>query len=168
MISLTFDDGLDCHLDKAVPILERYGLRGTFYVPVGGEEFERRHRDWRAAAQALVAARAATAAAWGFGLREVNPNTAENKIKRERWLEVCRDCHDEEMARDKNVFLVGEDIADDAAGHPGDDTHRGSNDRPGVRGKCRVASASPVPTTTSLPQAPASRSPSSISRICHS
>ena len=52
MISLTFDDGLDCHLDKAVPILERYGLRGTFYVPVGGEEFERRHRDWRAAAQA--------------------------------------------------------------------------------------------------------------------
>jgi peptidoglycan/xylan/chitin deacetylase (PgdA/CDA1 family) len=52
MISLTFDDGLDCHLDKAVPILERHGLRGTFYVPVGTEEFERRHADWRIAARA--------------------------------------------------------------------------------------------------------------------
>lgn len=52
MISLTFDDGLDCHLDKAVPILERHGLRGTFYVPVGGEEFERRHADWQTAARA--------------------------------------------------------------------------------------------------------------------
>ena len=52
IISLTFDDGLDCHLDKAAPILERYGLRGTFYVPVGDETFERRHADWRVAAAA--------------------------------------------------------------------------------------------------------------------
>ncbi len=52
MISLTFDDGLDCHLDKAIPIMERYGLRGTFYVPVGGEDFERRHADWRTVAHA--------------------------------------------------------------------------------------------------------------------
>ena len=36
---------------------------------------------------------------WGFGLREVNPNTAENKIKRQRWIEVCTDCHEEAMAR---------------------------------------------------------------------
>ncbi len=52
MISLTFDDGLDCHLDTAIPILERHGLRGTFYVPVGGETFERRHADWGLAARA--------------------------------------------------------------------------------------------------------------------
>lgn len=52
MISLTFDDGLDCHLDRAIPILEHHGLRGTFYVPVGDETFERRHADWRAAAAA--------------------------------------------------------------------------------------------------------------------
>jgi hydroxylamine dehydrogenase len=36
---------------------------------------------------------------WGFGLRQVNPNTAENKVKRERWIEVCMDCHDEEFSR---------------------------------------------------------------------
>jgi hydroxylamine dehydrogenase len=36
---------------------------------------------------------------WQFGLRQVNPNTAENKVKRERWIEVCTDCHDEDFSR---------------------------------------------------------------------
>jgi hydroxylamine dehydrogenase len=38
---------------------------------------------------------------WQFGLRQVNPNTAENKVKRERWIEVCSDCHDRDFARDQ-------------------------------------------------------------------
>ena len=36
---------------------------------------------------------------WQFGLRQVNPNTAENKVKRDRWVEVCMDCHDEVFSR---------------------------------------------------------------------
>ncbi|MBF0263103.1 MAG: hydroxylamine oxidoreductase, partial [Magnetococcales bacterium] len=32
-------------------------------------------------------------AVWRFGIREVNPRTAENLIKRKRWREVCIDCH---------------------------------------------------------------------------
>ncbi len=32
-------------------------------------------------------------AIWKFGLREVNPRTAENEVKRQRWLKVCMDCH---------------------------------------------------------------------------
>lgn len=50
MVSLTFDDALDEHLDVAMPLLEQHGLRGTFYVNVGSESFTRRHRDWSAAA----------------------------------------------------------------------------------------------------------------------
>ncbi|MGQ9553939.1 MAG: polysaccharide deacetylase family protein [Anaerolineae bacterium] len=35
-ISLTFDDGLDSQLAKAVPLLEQHGFRATFYLnPVG-------------------------------------------------------------------------------------------------------------------------------------
>ncbi len=30
---------------------------------------------------------------WGFGIREINPRTAENQIKRKRWIEICADCH---------------------------------------------------------------------------
>ncbi len=37
-------------------------------------------------------------AIWKFGIREVNPRTAENKVKRRRWIEVCADCHERAMA----------------------------------------------------------------------
>ena len=30
-VCLTYDDGLDCHLDVAAPALESHNLRGTFY-----------------------------------------------------------------------------------------------------------------------------------------
>jgi sialate O-acetylesterase len=50
IVSLTFDDALDVHLDTAMPVLERAGLRGTFYVNVGSKGFSMRHRDWAQAA----------------------------------------------------------------------------------------------------------------------
>jgi peptidoglycan/xylan/chitin deacetylase (PgdA/CDA1 family) len=37
-ISLTFDDGMRSHIDTAVPLLEKYGLRGTFYITASGED----------------------------------------------------------------------------------------------------------------------------------
>ena len=47
-ISLTFDDALLSQLDEAVPLLDRYGLRGTFYVnPGDGSMFERHIDRWR-------------------------------------------------------------------------------------------------------------------------
>lgn len=38
-------------------------------------------------------------AIWKFGIREVNPKSAENEVKRKRWIAVCADCHEAEMAR---------------------------------------------------------------------
>lgn len=32
-------------------------------------------------------------AIWKFGIREVNPRSPENLIKRKRWVETCADCH---------------------------------------------------------------------------
>ena len=32
LITLTFDDGLRCQFEKAVPILNRFGLKGTFFL----------------------------------------------------------------------------------------------------------------------------------------
>lgn len=37
---------------------------------------------------------------WQFGLKQVNPATAENKVKRERWIDVCSDCHEPAFARE--------------------------------------------------------------------
>jgi peptidoglycan/xylan/chitin deacetylase (PgdA/CDA1 family) len=50
-VSLTFDDGLRSQLEVAVPLLERFGLRGTFYLnPRDG--YEEVLAPWRAVAAA--------------------------------------------------------------------------------------------------------------------
>ncbi len=49
-VCLTYDDGLDCHLDVAAPALERFGFRGTFYVTGESPSLNSRTDDWRAMA----------------------------------------------------------------------------------------------------------------------
>lgn len=50
MISLTFDDGLDQHLDHVLPRLAECGLHGTFYVHLAAVSLVRRSEAWRCAA----------------------------------------------------------------------------------------------------------------------
>jgi peptidoglycan-N-acetylglucosamine deacetylase len=47
-VSLTFDDGLPSHLNTAMPIMEEYGVRGTFYVNPNARFLELGER-WAAA-----------------------------------------------------------------------------------------------------------------------
>jgi peptidoglycan/xylan/chitin deacetylase (PgdA/CDA1 family) len=49
-VSLTFDDGLASQLELAIPLLDKYGLQATFYVPPR-DEYETQLIPWRAAAQ---------------------------------------------------------------------------------------------------------------------
>lgn len=49
-VSLTFDDGMQSQLDRAIPILEEHGFRGTFYVNPRGDDWKARLAPWRAAA----------------------------------------------------------------------------------------------------------------------
>ena len=37
-ISLSFDDGMNAHLKTAIPLLEKYNFRGTFYITASGED----------------------------------------------------------------------------------------------------------------------------------
>jgi sialate O-acetylesterase len=46
-VVLTYDDGLDCHLDVAAPALERHGFRGTFYVTGTSASLYQRTEEWR-------------------------------------------------------------------------------------------------------------------------
>jgi len=46
-VCLTYDDGLDCHLDVAAPALERHGFRGTFYVTGNSSSLQSRTEEWR-------------------------------------------------------------------------------------------------------------------------
>lgn len=53
-VSLTYDDGLEAHLDTAIPELDAAGLRGTFFIPtripMGGRLWTDRAAEWKSAA----------------------------------------------------------------------------------------------------------------------
>jgi hydroxylamine dehydrogenase len=45
---------------------------------------------------------------WKFGIRQVNPLTSGNEIKRERWVALCSDCHDADWSRQQLAGLDAE------------------------------------------------------------
>jgi len=47
-VCLTYDDGIDGHVDIVAPDLEAVDLRGSFYVPGGSESLAGRMDQWRA------------------------------------------------------------------------------------------------------------------------
>ncbi|MGE5646812.1 MAG: polysaccharide deacetylase family protein [Acidobacteriota bacterium] len=46
-VSLTFDDGLQTHLDVAGPVLKKHGLHGTFFVNTSGGVWREHAGGWR-------------------------------------------------------------------------------------------------------------------------
>ncbi|GMV80739.1 MAG: hypothetical protein AMXMBFR7_19230 [Planctomycetota bacterium] len=51
-ISLTFDDGTKSQLERAIPYMNKLGLRGSFYLNPKDGEWEERLQPWRAVAAA--------------------------------------------------------------------------------------------------------------------
>jgi peptidoglycan/xylan/chitin deacetylase (PgdA/CDA1 family)/uncharacterized membrane protein YphA (DoxX/SURF4 family) len=49
-VVLTYDDGMDTHLDHAAPDLDAAGLKGTFFVTGQSESLAKRMPEWRALA----------------------------------------------------------------------------------------------------------------------
>jgi peptidoglycan/xylan/chitin deacetylase (PgdA/CDA1 family) len=50
-VALTYDDGIDTHLDHAAPDLDAAGLHGTFYIHGSSASLARRLPEWRALAE---------------------------------------------------------------------------------------------------------------------
>jgi sialate O-acetylesterase len=50
-ISLTYDDGLNIHLDKVIPLLDSMHFKGTFYIPGNAPSMDKRLNEWRTAAK---------------------------------------------------------------------------------------------------------------------
>ncbi|WP_069660248.1 polysaccharide deacetylase family protein [Arcticibacter eurypsychrophilus] len=50
-VVLTYDDALNVHLDKVIPMLDSYKLKGTFYLIGSSPVLAGRMNEWRAAAK---------------------------------------------------------------------------------------------------------------------
>ncbi len=50
-VVFTYDDGLDCHLDIAVPQLDEFGFKGTFYCTGNSPSLYNRLEEWRKIAE---------------------------------------------------------------------------------------------------------------------
>lgn len=50
-VSLAYDDALDSQLDHAIPALDKYSLKGSFYLTLSNPAVARRLEEWRAAAR---------------------------------------------------------------------------------------------------------------------
>ena len=50
-VSLAYDDALDSQLDNALPVLNRYGIKASFYLTLSNPAVAHRMAAWRAAAQ---------------------------------------------------------------------------------------------------------------------
>jgi len=50
-VSLSYDDALDSQLDYAIPALNKYGLKGTFYLQLSSAAIDKRLPEWRDAAK---------------------------------------------------------------------------------------------------------------------
>jgi peptidoglycan/xylan/chitin deacetylase (PgdA/CDA1 family) len=49
-VSLAYDDALDSQLDNAIPALDKFGLKGSFYLALSRDPVRKRMAEWRAAA----------------------------------------------------------------------------------------------------------------------
>lgn len=93
-VSLTYDDGIDNHLDIAMPQLEAHGMRGTFYLIPGEKRIHSRVQDWKNAFHRGHEIGNHTWSHPGRGvthtrpLEEHDPHTiAEEVSKAARWLD---------------------------------------------------------------------------------
>ncbi len=50
-VSLAYDDALASQLDNAIPTLNKYGIKGTFYLAMYSDTIRTRLDEWRAAAK---------------------------------------------------------------------------------------------------------------------
>lgn len=51
-VSLAYDDAVPSQLDNAIPALNKYGLKGSFYLTLSADTVAQRLADWRSAAAA--------------------------------------------------------------------------------------------------------------------
>ncbi|KRG44178.1 polysaccharide deacetylase [Stenotrophomonas panacihumi] len=94
-VSLSYDDALDSQLDIAIPQLDQYGFKGSFYLQLSREPVAKRMEAWRAAAR---------------NGHELGNHTlfhqCSGSVKGHEWVEPARDLDHTSAAQMKDQVLL--------------------------------------------------------------
>ena len=98
-VSLSYDDALDSQLDHAIPTLNKYGLKGTFYLQLSSPAIDKRLPEWRAAA----------AKGHELGNHSLFHQCSKSKPGRD-WVEAGRDLDKITVAQMKDQVLLANTV----------------------------------------------------------
>ncbi|HEY9256113.1 MAG TPA: polysaccharide deacetylase family protein [Stenotrophomonas sp.] len=94
-VSLAYDDALDSQLGNAIPQLDKYGFKGSFYLQLSREPVARRMGEWRAAA------------AHGHELgNHTLFHQCSGSVKGHEWVEASRDLDHTTAAQMQDQVLL--------------------------------------------------------------
>jgi len=95
-VSLSFDDGRRSQLEKAIPIMDRLGLKGTFYLAPGDEDWQERLAPWKHIASTgheignhTLSHICSSNYGFGKGLEDMTPEEIESDILAAQERLVC-------------------------------------------------------------------------------
>lgn len=94
-ISLSYDDALNSHLDNAIPALNKYGFKGSFYLTIGASTVTERREEWR------------TIARHGHELGNHTINHAcRGSLPNRQWVDKHNDLDNRTMAQVKQEIVA--------------------------------------------------------------
>jgi peptidoglycan/xylan/chitin deacetylase (PgdA/CDA1 family) len=82
---ITFDDGHRSHFEKAYPLLEKYGVRATFFVPAGCAGRSAESVSWDQARQMAASGHRVQSHGWSHRLlTQCGPRELEEELSRSK------------------------------------------------------------------------------------
>jgi peptidoglycan/xylan/chitin deacetylase (PgdA/CDA1 family) len=93
-VSLSYDDALNSQLDNAIPALNKYGFKGSFYLTLASKVVKQRREDWR------------TIAEQGHELGNHTINHAcSGSLPNRQWVDKHNDLDNKTMAQIKREII---------------------------------------------------------------
>ena len=93
-VSLSYDDALNSQLDNAIPVLNQYGFKGSFYLTMGSMTVSERREEWKAIAKQ----------GHELGNHTIN-HACRGSLPNRKWVDKNNDLDNKTMAQIKKEII---------------------------------------------------------------
>jgi peptidoglycan/xylan/chitin deacetylase (PgdA/CDA1 family) len=98
-VSLSYDDALNSQLDSAIPALNHYGFKGSFYLTLSSKAFTERQEEWRAIA----------VQGHELGNHTIN-HACRGSLPNRQWVDTNNDLDKKTMAQIKQEIIEANNL----------------------------------------------------------